>query len=95
MLGLKLLKFYKMLKVKIKAEKTAHNRAVYAAPAVAGLAYKKTQSACGLCAFFLRHIFAVAGNLTVSFIATAKTSYTAGTLCVICPKILLKILKNI
>jgi hypothetical protein len=42
---------------------TSYNRTVYAAPAVAGLAYEKTQSACGLCAFFLRHIFAVAGNL--------------------------------
>ncbi|GMO69712.1 MAG: hypothetical protein Ta2A_17960 [Treponemataceae bacterium] len=28
-----------------------------------GLAYEKTQSAYGLSAFFLRHIFAVAGNL--------------------------------
>ncbi|GHU40392.1 hypothetical protein FACS1894190_07250 [Spirochaetia bacterium] len=28
-----------------------------------GLAYEKTQSAYGLNAFFLRHIFAVAGNL--------------------------------
>jgi hypothetical protein len=42
---------------------TAHNRTVYAAPAVAGLACEKTQSACGLCAFFLRHIFTSPGNL--------------------------------
>jgi hypothetical protein len=44
---------------------TSHNRTVYAAPAVAGLAGEKTQSACGLCAFFLRHIFAVAGMLRI------------------------------
>jgi hypothetical protein len=30
-----------------------------------GLAYEKTQSAYGLCAFFLRHIFAVAGMLRI------------------------------
>ena len=42
---------------------TAHNRTVYAAPAVAGLAYEKTQSGYALCAFFLRHIFASPGNL--------------------------------
>jgi hypothetical protein len=28
-----------------------------------GLAYEKPQSACGLCGVFIRHIFAVAGNL--------------------------------
>jgi hypothetical protein len=42
---------------------TAHNRSVYAAPPYGGLGYKKTQSAYGLCGVFLRHIFAVAGNL--------------------------------
>jgi hypothetical protein len=46
-----------------KAAQTAHNRTVYASPPVGGSGYEKTQSACGLCAFFLRHIFAVAGNL--------------------------------
>jgi hypothetical protein len=39
------------------AETTAFNRTVYAAPAVAGLAYEKPQSAYGLCAVFLRHIW--------------------------------------
>jgi hypothetical protein len=43
--------------------RTSYNRTVYAAGAKAPLAYEKTQSACGLCAFFRRHIFAVAGNL--------------------------------
>jgi hypothetical protein len=39
---------------------TTYNRTVYASGAVA---HEKPQSACGLCAVFLRHIFAVAGNL--------------------------------
>jgi hypothetical protein len=43
--------------------RTAYNRSVYASGAVAPSGYEKPQSACGLCAFFLRHIFAVAGNL--------------------------------
>jgi hypothetical protein len=42
---------------------TAHNRTVYASGAVAPSGYKKPQSACGLCAVFLRHIFANPGNL--------------------------------
>jgi hypothetical protein len=42
---------------------TAHNRTVYASGAVAPSGYEKPQSACGLYAVFLRHIFAVAGNL--------------------------------
>jgi hypothetical protein len=40
-----------------------HNRSVYASPPVGGSGYEKPQSACGLGAVFLRHIFAVAGNL--------------------------------
>jgi hypothetical protein len=47
----------------IKSKCTAPNRAVYASGAVAPSGYEKPQSACGLCAVFLRHIFAVAGNL--------------------------------
>jgi hypothetical protein len=63
--------------------KTAHNRTVYAAPAVAGLAYEKTQSGLRpLCVFSPTH-FCGCWKPTVSFIATAKTSYTAGTLCAI------------
>jgi hypothetical protein len=42
---------------------TAHNRIVYASPPVGGSGYEKPQSAYGLCGVFLRHIFAVAGNL--------------------------------
>jgi hypothetical protein len=45
--------------------RTAHNRTVYAAPPVGGLGYEKPQSAYGLGAFFLRHIFAVAGMLRI------------------------------
>ncbi|GHV84591.1 hypothetical protein AGMMS50230_01990 [Spirochaetia bacterium] len=37
---------------KMEYAQTTHNRTVYAAPAVAGLAYEKTQSAYGLCALF-------------------------------------------
>jgi hypothetical protein len=44
-------------------KKTAYNRSVYASPPVGGSGYKKPQSAYGLCAVFLRHIFAVTGNL--------------------------------
>jgi hypothetical protein len=39
---------------------TAHNRTVYASPPVGGSGYEKPWSAYGLCAVFLRHIFAVA-----------------------------------
>jgi hypothetical protein len=42
---------------------TSHNRSVYASPPVGGSGSEKPQSAYGLCAVFLRHIFAVAGNL--------------------------------
>jgi hypothetical protein len=49
--------------IKYKTAQTAHNRSVYASPPVGGSGYEKTPSAYGLCAFFLRHIFAVAGNL--------------------------------
>ena len=44
---------------------TSHNRSVYASGAVAPLGYEKPQSAYGLYAVFLRHIFAVAGTLRV------------------------------
>jgi hypothetical protein len=43
--------------------KTAHNRSVYASPPVGGSGYEKPQSGYALGAVFLRHIFAVAGNL--------------------------------
>jgi hypothetical protein len=44
----------------MKSKKPAHNRTVYASPPYGGSGYKKTQSGYALCAFFLRHIFAVA-----------------------------------
>jgi hypothetical protein len=69
---------------------TAHNRTVYASGAVAPSGYEKPQSGYALGAVFLRHIFAVAGMLRIPFIATAKTSYTAGTLCAIWAKFFLK-----
>jgi hypothetical protein len=66
--------------IKYKAAHTAHNRTVYAAPAVAGLAYDKTQSGLRpLCVFSPAH-FCKPWKPTVSFIGLAKTSYTAGTL---------------
>jgi hypothetical protein len=59
---------------------TAHNRTVYATPAVAGLVFRSLGHSATLHSHaHSRHIFAVAGNLR--FPATAKTSYTAGTLC--------------
>jgi hypothetical protein len=45
------------------AETTAFNRSVYASPPYGGSGYEKPQSAYGLCAVFLRHIFASPGNL--------------------------------
>jgi hypothetical protein len=54
--------FFKPRKID-KSKKPAPNRTVYASPPVGGSGYRKTQSAYGLCAFFFRHIFTVAGNL--------------------------------
>jgi hypothetical protein len=48
----------------IKNGKTAHNRSVYASGAVAPSGYEKPQSAYGLCAVFIRHIFAAAETAT-------------------------------
>jgi hypothetical protein len=42
---------------------TSHNRTVYASGAIAPSGYEKPQSAYGLCAVFLRHIFASPENL--------------------------------
>jgi hypothetical protein len=61
--------------------RTAYNRTVYASGAVAPSGYKKPQSALRpLCGFSPPH-FCGCWKPSVSFIATAKTSYTAGTLC--------------
>jgi hypothetical protein len=60
---------------------TAHNRTVYASGAVAPSGYEKPQSGLRpLCGFSPPH-FCGCWNAPHSFIATAKTSYTAGTLC--------------
>jgi hypothetical protein len=61
------------------------------------LAYEKTQSGYALCAFFLRHIFAVAGMLRIPLSQLQKRRI-AFTLCAIAPmrlKILNKYLKPI
>ncbi|GHV55519.1 hypothetical protein AGMMS49579_18630 [Spirochaetia bacterium] len=68
----------------IKAKVTAHNIR-YTLRRSSGLAYRKTQSACGLCAFFCRHIFAVAGNLRFPLSQLQKRRI-AFTLCAIVPK---------
>jgi hypothetical protein len=54
-----------MLKKIMMYAPTSYNRSVYASPPVGGSGYEKPQSAYGLCAVFLRHIFAVAGTLRV------------------------------
>jgi hypothetical protein len=60
---------------------TAHNRSVCASPPVGGSGYAKMQSGLRpLCIFAPPH-FCGCWNASRSFIATAKTSHTAGTLC--------------
>jgi hypothetical protein len=51
---------------------TAHNRTVYASPPVGGSASEKPQSGYALCGVFLRHIFAVAGNLRFPLLQPQK-----------------------
>jgi hypothetical protein len=64
----------------VGAKKTAYNRIVYAAPAVAGLAFVRLGHSATLHSYgSLRHIFA-AQNCYAIFYRAAKTSYTAGTL---------------
>jgi hypothetical protein len=67
--------------------RTSHNRTVYAAPAVAGLAYEKPQSAYGLCVVFLRHIWG-GGQCYALPYYPPQTSHTTGTLCAIIFEIL-------
>jgi len=55
------------------------------APKGAGSA--KHQSGYALYGVLLHHIFAVAGTLARSFIATAKTSHTIRTLSASCPNL--------
>jgi hypothetical protein len=75
-----------LIKKYIKSQPTAHNRTVYASGAVAPSGYEKPQSACGLCAVFLRNILA-RRNATHCFMGGPKRSYTAGTLCAMRPKL--------
>ena len=60
---------------------TSPNRTVYAAPPVGGLASVKRQSGLRPLWRFTPAHFCGCWNTSCSFIATAKTSYTAGTLC--------------
>jgi hypothetical protein len=72
----------------VVGQKTSPNRTVYASGAVAPSGYEKPQSGLRpLCVFSPPH-FCGCGKPTVSFIATAKTSYTAGTLYEMAAKIL-------
>jgi hypothetical protein len=60
---------------------TAYNRIVCAAPAVAGLAYEKPQSALRAVVRFFSGTFCPPLELLRnSFIAAVKTSHTTGTL---------------
>jgi hypothetical protein len=64
--------------------KTAHNRIVCAAPAVAGLAYRKTQSGLRPFVRFSSGTFFCALKLLRGFfIGRKKTSHTTGTLCAV------------
>jgi hypothetical protein len=66
---------------------TAHNRTVYAAPAAAGLVFRSLGHSAALHSHASLHPhFCKPWKPTVSFIATAKTSYTAGTLYAMRPK---------
>jgi hypothetical protein len=67
--------------------RTAYNRIVCAAPAVAGLAYEKPQSGLApLCAVFLRHIWGGGLGCALPYYPP-QTSHTAGTLYAMRPKI--------
>jgi hypothetical protein len=73
----------------IKASGTSHNRTVYAAPAVAGLASIRL-GRLRLPGLIPAH-FASPGLATQALIRTGKTSHTTGTLC----EMPLKFFKNI
>ena len=65
---------------------TAYNRTVYASPPSAAWATKKPSRATPFVGFFSATFLRLLELLRNSFIATAKTSYTAGTLCESCAK---------
>ena len=66
---------------KNKAKKPAYNRTVCASPPVGGLGSVKSQSAQAPLWDFTPPQFCGCWNASRSFIATAKPSHTAGTLC--------------
>jgi hypothetical protein len=68
--------------IKLCSRKTAFNVIVNAP--LKGRATQNPSRRKRLWGILFRHIFAVAGTLAVSFIATAKTSFTTETLCAIC-----------
>jgi len=72
---------------------TSHNRTVCAAPPVGGLGSVKPQSAQAPLWDFTPPHFCGCWNAARSFIATAKTSHTAGTLSEIRVEIILKLCK--
>jgi hypothetical protein len=80
-----------------RAFQTSHNGTVYASPPVGGSASATARSF--RYAPFPRPVapahFVGPGNATHFLIRAAKTSQTAGTLCAMCPEILLKILNKI
>jgi hypothetical protein len=73
---------------------TAPNRTVCASPPVGGSGSEKLQSAYGLCAVFLRHIWG-GGQCYALPYYPPQTSHTAGTLCAIGAKIFCKLFGEI
>jgi hypothetical protein len=72
---------------------TTHNRTVSARPFGAGL-HKTVFGLAPFVRFFSATFLRLLELLRNSLIATAKTSYTRGTLCAIVPKIYVKIMKK-
>jgi hypothetical protein len=73
---------------------TSHNRSVYAAGAVAPLAFVRLGQSLRSFPRLTSAHFASPGLATQALIRAGKTSYTAGTLCAMPAKILLKDVKN-
>jgi hypothetical protein len=68
--------------------RTAHNRTVYASPPLAARGSVWLGHSASLHSHATLHPhFCKPWKPSVSFIGLAKTSYTAGTLCAMCPKI--------
>ena len=65
---------------------TALNRSVYASPPKGGSGYEKPQSGYALCAVFLRHIWGRSHCSAMPY-DLPQTSYTAGMLYDIVPKL--------